>query len=191
MAMKGALAAAITLLTLAANANADDDEPKTKPDAHAPDLERTFGFGTILGGGFTVATLTTSTGSASSGLNGALLLPTIEIEAFVTPSISVDVSVPLTNVVIASLVIQGVAFSGQAIVQVSVGDGDVRGVFGAGIGGDFVSAGSVSGAAASSSRARSPSKSFHVAEASASSCCRVPTSKWAAQQAAEATSAAQ
>jgi hypothetical protein len=130
------LALGAIVVAFAASASADDANVE-KP---APRYDRVFGIGTILGGGFTVATLTTSTGSSSaSGVNGAIMLPTIELQGFITPAASIGVSIPITNIIIASAALGGVVFSGQALFEIGVGHDFVRGIFGIGLGGDYVS----------------------------------------------------
>lgn len=130
------MAVACIVVTFAASASADDAIAE-KP---APKFDRIFGIGTALGGGFTVSTLTTTTGTSSSGVDGALILPTIELQGFITQAASIGVSIPITNIVIASAALGGVVFSGQALFElgVPVGDGFFRGIFGIGLGGDYV-----------------------------------------------------
>lgn len=107
------------------------DVDASPPDFLSPARERSFGFGTAFGGGF------------SGGANGsgpALLLPTAELQIFLPGEFSIDVSVPLLNMALGSVLIGGTLVGGDLYFSLSAGEGKTRFVAGAGVGFAYVSA---------------------------------------------------
>ena len=95
--------------------------------------KREFGLGTAMGGGFAAATMTSSRRSGSS-LGPALLLPTLELQFFASGGYSVDISVPITNMILVSNALKGVVVTTNFMFNVNAGKGSTRLVFGPGFG---------------------------------------------------------
>jgi hypothetical protein len=89
----------------------------------------------------------TSKTPGSTSVVGVLTLPTIEARVFLGASgWSIDVTVPLTNVVVVSAVVGGFFFNMDAFLAFNVGRGPVRFVLGPGLGLSAVSGKDVTGA---------------------------------------------
>ena len=140
-----ALAVASVTLLLAGEAMAQYKTRGYRP----PTPQRSFGVGTAFGGGYAAATVVSSTGSKASGGSPALLLPTIELQFFTRRGHSIDISVPISNMVIVSAALEGFFFMSDVFYNFNLGDGRVQFLCGPGLG---LSLGSVSGAFAMSFR---------------------------------------
>lgn len=128
----GRLAAAVVfaaLLGAPAAAHADDLPPEDWESA-AP--QRTFGFGTAFGGGFSAAT--SNSGSGSGTVGPALLFPTLELQGFFKKEYSLDITMPITNMIIVSNAVRGFLFNIDAFFNANVGKGTERLVIGPGLG---------------------------------------------------------
>lgn len=111
---------------------------------------RIFGAGTALGGGFGAFSVTSTTGSTSTGVLPAIMLPTLELQGFITEDeYSIDVTVPLTNLIISSVAVEGFIWQTDAFFNFNLGSGTARFIIGPGLG---FTAGTVNGVAAASIR---------------------------------------
>jgi hypothetical protein len=97
---------------------------------------RVFGLGTALGGGAGAVSVSATGSTATSGVLPLIMLPTVEAQIFIpdTDGFSVDVSLPLTNIIIASVALQGVFFQLDGFFNFNPGGQNVRLVAGPGIG---------------------------------------------------------
>jgi hypothetical protein len=130
-----AAAAAVVALVGAPSAAHADDLTADAPEASAaPAPQRVFGLGTAFGGGVSAATAVSSTGYQKSLVGPALLLPTTEFQFFFPREYSLDVVVPLTNIIIVSKAVGGFAFTMDAFFNMNIGQGTERFVFGPGLG---------------------------------------------------------
>lgn len=111
--------------------------------------KRSFGVGTAFGGGYAAVSVVSSTGSTESGGNLALLLPTLELQFFTRRGHSIDISVPISNLLIVSAVTEGFFFMSDVFYNFNMGNGQAQLLLGPGLG---LSMGSVSGAFAMSFR---------------------------------------
>lgn len=109
------------------------DVGSTPPDFWLPKRERSAGFGTAFGGGFS---------SAGDGMSGALLLPTAELQIFLPREYSIDVSMPVLNIALLSALTGGLWLAGDLYFNVNAGQGELRFVAGPGVGFAHASAGS-------------------------------------------------
>lgn len=120
--------------------------PPTTPFRSTPPLEpalrRSLGFGTAFGAGVVAASAFTPTGSVSSGVLPALMLPTFEAQFFIDHKYSIDVSIPVTNIVIASAVLGSFAYATDVFFNFNVGTGNARLIVGPGLGFSFIASGS-------------------------------------------------
>ncbi len=129
--------------------------PDTASAQDAPSSEsarpaRIFGAGTAIGGGVAAYTVAGSTGSTStSGISPALLLPSLEIQGFLPGEYSIDVSVPLTNIIVIAALSDVFLWNTDFFFNFNFGDGGVRGIVGPGLG---FSVATVSGSTAGSLR---------------------------------------
>lgn len=129
----------LAMVAIGALARADD-----------PARHRIVGIGSGIGGGFAAVTLTGPAGSTSttSTTLPAFMLPTLEGQVFLTKhEWSIDLTIPLTNILVVSGVVGGFFFQADAFFNANFGRGLVRFVAGPGLGFTAVSARSVSGAA--------------------------------------------
>lgn len=94
-------------------------------DPQFPHRERSIGFGTAFGGGFS--------GSGRS-VNGAILFPTAELQIFLPKEYSIDVSMPVLNMALSSALLGGFVFGTDLYFNVNAGKGRVRFVGGPGLG---------------------------------------------------------
>ena len=119
----------------AAPADAPQPAVATIPTVEAPINRRIFGIGVGVGGGVGAVSVT-STGSTASGVVPLLYLPTIETQFFIpdTDGFSVDVSIPITNIVIASAALEGLWLETDAFFNFGPGGQNVRLVAGPGLG---------------------------------------------------------
>jgi hypothetical protein len=120
--------------------------------AVADDLprQRVVGLGSAAGGGFAAVTLTSATGASTnaSSLLPAAMLPTLEGQIFLgRREWSIDVTVPLTNMIVVSGVVGGFFFQTDAFFNFNLGSGVARFIVGPGLGVSVVAAKSVNGAA--------------------------------------------
>ncbi|MBL8739898.1 MAG: hypothetical protein JNK04_02355 [Myxococcales bacterium] len=112
--------------------------PETKP-AEPPAEEKTnqrvFGLGVGAGGGVGAVSVT-STGSTATGVVPLIYLPTIETQIFIpdTDGFSIDISVPITTIVIGSIGLEGLWLETDAFFNFGPGGQNVRLVAGPGIG---------------------------------------------------------
>ncbi len=95
--------------------------------------KRVFGIGTAVGGGFAATTVTSSSRSDSS-LGPALLLPTLELQFFTSGGSSIDITMPLTNMILVSNALEGVVVTADVFFNFNVGKGSTRLVIGPGVG---------------------------------------------------------
>ncbi len=138
--MRSRLAGATTVFILLAAA------PAAAQD-HPP---RIFGAGTALGGGFGAFSVSGTTGSVATGILPAIILPTLEIQGFITEDeYSIDVTVPIVNIIIASAVVDGLLWQTDAFFNFNLGSGTARFIIGPGLG---FTAGAVQGETAASIR---------------------------------------
>ena len=94
---------------------------------------RTFGVGFGFGGGYSVGVLT-GLGSSSSFGGPSLLLPTLELHAFLENGQSVDLSIPLINSVVSSLALGGFVAGIDGFYNFNIGSEQVRFLCGPGLG---------------------------------------------------------
>jgi hypothetical protein len=106
------------------------------PPPEAPDA-RFFGVGSAIGGGVGAAALLGGFGSAATGTGiiPVVYLPTLELRYFLRPHIfSIDLSVPLTNMILVSALLPGVYVAADAYLTFELGRDTVRFVAGPGLG---------------------------------------------------------
>lgn len=101
------------------------DVGSTPPDFWFPKRERSAGFGTAFGGGFS---------SAGDGMSGAFLLPTAELQIFLPREYSIDVTMPVLNIALLSALTGGLWLAGDLYFNVNAGQGELRFVAGPGVG---------------------------------------------------------
>lgn len=101
------------------------DVGSTPPDFWFPKRERSAGFGTAFGGGFS---------SAGDGMAGAFLLPTAELQIFLPREYSIDVTMPVLNIALLSALTGGLWLAGDLYFNVNAGQGELRFVAGPGVG---------------------------------------------------------
>jgi hypothetical protein len=121
----------------------------TRSRADAVERHRVLGLGTAGGGGFNAATVLSSTSKTPGSTNvvGVLTLPTLEGRFFLGASRwSVDVTLPVTNLVVVSAVVGGFFFNMDAFLAFNLGRGPLRLVVGPGLGLSAVSGKDVTGA---------------------------------------------
>lgn len=117
-----------------------DEEESATADTDSDDAwtfhgrRRVFGIGTAFGGG---AAATTISSSSNSGVSPALLLPTLEVQFFTSREYSIDVTIPLANMVLVSEALGGFIFTTDTFFNVNVGSGSARLVAGPGLGFSF------------------------------------------------------
>lgn len=110
--------------------------------------QRTFGIGTTLAGaGFGAYKVAGSTGDSISGVGFGLLLPTIDGQIFFGDEYSLDLSIPLTNMIIVSAASEGFLFQLDAMFNVNAGHGGVRFIAGPGLGFSVLSSDGATGGA--------------------------------------------
>jgi hypothetical protein len=114
-----------------AAAHADDFMP-SEPASQGP--QRVFGFGTAFGGGVAAATAVSGGGSSASFVGPALLLPTLEFQGFFPGEYSLDVTLPVTNMILVSSAMKGFLFSTDVFFNANIGKGTERFVVGPGLG---------------------------------------------------------
>jgi hypothetical protein len=112
------------------------DEPERKNLKAPSHRHRVFGLGSAFGGGVQSVTSVSSTGSTSYGgkITGAVLLPSLELQFFLPKEYSIDLSVPVTNMVLISAISKGYYISADLMFNVNAGSGSTRFVAGPGIG---------------------------------------------------------
>jgi hypothetical protein len=110
-------------------------EPPAAPLAEPPLNKRIFGLGVGAGGGVGAVSVS-STGSTASGIVPLIYLPTVEAQFFIpdTDGFSVDVSIPITNIAIASAALEGLWLETDAFFNFGPGGQNVRLVAGPGLG---------------------------------------------------------
>lgn len=128
------IAAAAAALSLSSSALAQ--EIPTKP--LEPKLRRNVGLGTAFGGGVVAAGAFSPTGSLGTGVLPAVMLPTFELQFFIDHKYSIDLTIPVTNIVIASAVLESFAFSTDAFFNFNIGTGNARMILGPGLGFSFI-----------------------------------------------------
>lgn len=97
--------------------------------------QRQWGLGSTLGGGAVFASLIATTGSArASSVSPALLLPSFDARIFLRSGHSIDISVPILNVLLLSALNGGFVFSADAYYNINSGTGNIRLLAGAGLG---------------------------------------------------------
>jgi hypothetical protein len=94
-----------------------------------PSLARRFGFGSALGGGVTA----TIFGGQTLVLPG-VLVPTLEARLFLESGSSIDLSLPVVNVVSASISVRGLALTLDGFYNFNLGSEGVRFLIGPGLG---------------------------------------------------------
>ena len=114
------------------------DEP-ARPVSRGPTpRERIIGFGTAIGGGVQTLTSVSSTGSTSTtnlgDVTGALMLPSLEVQVFLPREYSIDLSVPLTTMILVSAIAKGYYLSADLMFNINAGSGATRFLLGPGIG---------------------------------------------------------
>jgi len=122
---RGAVLAVPLVAALASSAYADEGDP------------RVFGIGSAFGAGVQAAAVVGLGGAnAKTGVLPAVDLPTLEFQYFLprTHGFSIDLSVPLTNVIVVSAVTKSFYFGADAFFNFNLGRGSFRGVVGPGIG---------------------------------------------------------
>ena len=118
-------------------------------DASAAEPERVFGLGSAGGGGVGAVALGTSNGrlSTSSVVNAIAKLPTLEAQLFLgRRGWSIDVTVPITNMLVVSGVVGGFYFNLDDLFDLNLGRGAWRMVLGPGLGTSVVVVREASGA---------------------------------------------
>jgi hypothetical protein len=99
-------------------------------------LHRNFGFGTAFGGGILSASAFGPTGASVGSLDilPAIYLPTFEAQFFIDHRYSIDWTVPVVNVAIASAIIGAFAFQTDVFFNFNIGKGNARMILGPGLG---------------------------------------------------------
>ena len=110
-----------------------DDEHDWHDTLLASRPRRVFGIGSAMGGGFAVTTVTSSSRS-DSALGPALLLPTLEMQFFLSSGPSIDITMPITNMILVSTALEGVVVTADVFFNVNSGKGSTRLVAGPGVG---------------------------------------------------------
>lgn len=123
------------VLALATPAAAQEAEEK---DEHV----RIFGAGTAFGGGVAGVSVGTGTSETSSVLSPALVLPTLELQAFLPDEYSIDISLPITNIAVVSAIVGGFVWNSDVFFNFNFGKGTARGIVGPGVGFGVVAVGS-------------------------------------------------
>lgn len=109
--------------------------PAAASEAVPLEPRRKWGLGSALGAGFAGAAIGSSFSSTTVGAVGfALLLPTFEMQFFLRRGHSIDISVPLLNIVAVSALARIFYFSTDAFYNFNVGRGSARFVVGPGLG---------------------------------------------------------
>ncbi|APR85904.1 Hypothetical protein A7982_11253 [Minicystis rosea] len=113
------------------------------PPPTSQENQRVFGLGTALGGGVFTAGFVGLGGTVkSAGALPYILLPSLEFKYFLQPQdFSIDVSIPVTNMIIGSAASGGFYFGADAFFNFNLGKGSVRGVLGPGLGFEVYAAG--------------------------------------------------
>ncbi len=108
------------------------------PEARADEEHvRVFGAGTALGAG--VAAATASDGAVESDALGlALLLPTLELQAFLPDEYSIDISLPITNIAVVPIFTGWFAWTTDVYFNFNFGSGIARGIVGPGLGSSII-----------------------------------------------------
>lgn len=119
----------------ATKAETHPSEDSSPPEVAFGGKERSFGFGTAFGGGFS---------GAGGGMTGAFLLPTAELQIFLPSEYSIDVTVPVLNIALSSALLGGLVVGSDLYFNVNAGKGKARLVAGPGIGFAYAEVGSVS-----------------------------------------------
>jgi hypothetical protein len=111
--------------------------------AHAQEgPQRALGFGSTFGAGGLGAGIIGLGGTQPVGFIFYPMLPTLEFKYFIQPhDFSIDVSVPLTNIIIGSAAAHAFYFNVDAMFNANLGHGSVRGIMGAGLGLDVLAGG--------------------------------------------------
>lgn len=121
---KRTILATITLLLTATAAQAQVTAP-----------QRSFGLGTTLAGvGVGAYKVLGAPGASSGGAGLGLLLPTLDGQIFFGDELSIDLSIPLTNMIISSVDSSGFIFQLDAMFNLNAGRGGVRLIAGPGLG---------------------------------------------------------
>jgi hypothetical protein len=111
----------------------------------SPGIQRSFGGGTAIGAGVAAVTAVSSIGKSASGVGLALLLPSLELQAFFKREHSIDFSVPITNIIVGSILAKGFFFNADVFYNPNIGKGIARFIVGPGIGFTAFSVQGVSG----------------------------------------------
>jgi hypothetical protein len=107
----------------------------TAAQAQVAAPRRSFGLGTTLAGvGIGAYKVAGSPGGSIDGVGLGLLLPTLDGQVFFGDEYSVDLSIPLTNMIISSVDSSGFVFQLDAMFNVNAGRGGVRLIAGPGLG---------------------------------------------------------
>lgn len=104
------------------------------PPLTLPKKERSVGFGTAFGGGFA---------AAGDEKAPALLLPTLELQIFTPREFSIDLTLPVFNMVLGSALTKGMVLGADMFFNVNAGSGRARFVAGPGIGFAYASVGNI------------------------------------------------
>lgn len=119
-------------------ANAPPSDQVNSEPYFMPPRRRLFGIGTSFGGGFSAAS--TFNGPSQSAVSPALLLPTLELQAFLPGEYSLDLVVPVATMALSSAVLGGTVVNMDLYFNVNAGKGKTRFVFGPGIGFTYLDA---------------------------------------------------
>ncbi len=108
--------------------------------AHAQSDTRVFGFGTAVGGGVQASALVGVSGTeTTASVNPDVLLPSLEFRYFLRPyNLSIDLSIPVTNMIVVSAAAKLFYFEADAYATFHVGKRAPRFVGGAGVGFDLL-----------------------------------------------------
>ena len=121
----------------AASAGPPEGAPLSPTAVDSPEPQRSFGFGTAIGGGFggrEVGANPRFNSAEGTGAFGALLLPTLEAQIFLPREFSVDVTIPVTNIAILSAAQGTFFFNTDVFFNFNLGRGALRLVLGPGLG---------------------------------------------------------
>lgn len=132
-----AAAFALTLAGASGAARAEDEDTPEIPSFSA--RRRTAGFGTAFGGGFSAAKANSTYGQTL--FSPMWLGPTMEMQFFFPEEYSIDLSVPITNIVVGSAAVKGFYFNMDMFFNANAGKGKTRFIVGPGIGFSHLSAG--------------------------------------------------
>lgn len=113
-------------------------EPRRSALDSAGNLTRTAGAGVGVGGGCGLASVL---GLPSGSAGGALLLPALELRFFLASGHSIDLSVPIVNSVLASVLLGGFTVGLDGFYNFNAGTEGVRFLVGPGLGASVLVAG--------------------------------------------------